>query len=311
MTGVSRSATTWLTERPITRRVVTRSRVGHRIVDRFVAGDDLEAGMAAARSLAGQGIGTMLDHLGENVSSAAQAAASTDAYVRALKRIQEAPELDANISVKLTQLGLDVSTDVAAENMQRVLDAAAGSTRPLLVMIDMEALPYVDRTLDLYMALRERHANIGVCLQAHLRRTASDAHRITGPAAVVRVCKGAYLESRETAFPTRAEVSRSFAAVSATLLCGGSVVHLATHDPALVEGAIGYIRARSISNRRYEFQMLYGVRRDIQRRLVGEGEPVRVYVPYGTEWYPYLTRRLAERPANVWFFLSNLFERRG
>ena len=296
----------WLTERPIIRRVVTQSRVGHRIVDRFVAGDDLEAGMAAARSLADQGIGTMLDHLGENVSSPAHAAASTDAYVRALKRIQEAPELDANISVKLTQLGLDVATDLAAENLERVLEAAVGPTGPLLVMIDMEALPYVDRTIDLYLALRERHAHIGVCLQAHLRRTAWDAQRIAGPGAVVRVCKGAYLEPRETAFPTRGEVSRSFAAVSATLLSGGSVVHLATHDPALVEGAIEYIRTRSISNRRYEFQMLYGIRRDLQSSLVAEGYRVRVYVPFSREWFPYFMRRLGERPANVAFVVRSL-----
>ena len=285
--------------------------MGHRVVERFVAGDTLEDAMVAAHRLAERGIAAMLDHLGENVETAAQAAAATDAYIRALKRIQEAPDIDCNISVKLTQLGLDVSADLCAENMERVLQAAAGQDRSTPVMIDMEARSYVDPTLEIYLGLRDRYPNVGVCLQAYLRRSAADAHRIGRPGAVVRVAKGAYLESPEFAFRRRSEVRRSFARVAATLLGRGSVVHLATHDPRLIEGAERFVRARSISNRRYEFQMLYGIRRDLQRELVAEGEPVRVYVPYGTQWYPYLTRRLAERPANVWFFLSNLFARGG
>jgi proline dehydrogenase len=152
---------------------------------------------------------------------------------------------------------------------------------------------------------------MGVCLQAYLHRTAGDAQRIGGPKAIVRMAKGAYLEPPEVAMRTRAEVRRSFARVAATLLVGGGVVHLATHDEGLVAGAKRFVRTRSISRARYEFQMLYGVRRDLQADLVAEGEPVRVYVPYGTQWYPYLTRRLAERPANVWFFLSNLLRRGG
>jgi len=311
MTGLLRGTTLWLTERPIVRRLITETPLGHRVISRFVAGDTLEDGMEAARSLGSQGVGAMLDHLGENVESPAQAAGATDAYIRALKRIQEAPDLDCNISVKLTQLGLDVSLALCAENMERVLQAATGQDRTTLVMIDMEARPYVDHTLQIYLELRDRYPNMGVCLQAYLRRTAADAQRIGGPNAVVRVTKGAYLESPEFAFRTPREVRRSFARIAATLLGSGSVVHVATHDPRLVEGTEHFVRARSISNRRYEFQMLYGIRRDLQRSLVAEGEPVRVYVPYGTQWYPYLTRRLAERPANVWFFLSNLFARGG
>ena len=311
MTGILRIPTLWLTERRLVRRIVTETPMGRRVVQRFVAGDTLEDGMSAAQRLAERGIAAMLDHLGENVESAAQAAAATDSYIRALKRIQEAPDLDCNISVKLTQLGLDVSFDLCAENIERVLQAAAGQDRTTLVMIDMEARPYVDRTLQIYLGLRDRYPNVGVCLQAYLRRTAADAQRIGGPRAIVRVAKGAYLESVDFAFRTRREVRRSFTTIAATLLASGSVVHIATHDPRLVEGTERFVRARSISNRRYEFQMLYGIRRDLQRSLVAEGEPVRVYVPYGTQWYPYLTRRLAERPANVWFFLSNLFARGG
>jgi proline dehydrogenase len=311
VTGILRSPTLWLTERRLVRRIVTETPMGRRVVQRFVAGDTLEDGMSAAHRLAERGIAAMLDHLGENVESAEQAAASTDAYIRALKRIQEAPALDCNISVKLTQLGLDVSFDLCAENMERVLQAAAGQDRTTLVMIDMEARPYVDRTLQIYLGLRDRYPNVGVCLQAYLRRTAADARRIGGPRAIVRVAKGAYLESLDFAFRNRGEVRRSFTTIAATLLASGSVVHIATHDPRLVQGTERFVRARSISNRRYEFQMLYGIRRELQRALVAEGEPVRVYVPYGTHWYPYLTRRLAERPANVWFFLSNLFARGG
>ena len=157
--------------------------------------------------------------------------------------------------------------------------------------------------------LRDRYPKVGVCLQAYLRRTAADAHRIGRAGSVVRVVKGAYLEPSEFAFRTRWEVRRSFTQVAATLLATGSVVHVATHDPRLVEGAKRFIRARSISNRRYEFQMLYGIRRDLQRRLVHEGYRLRLYVPFGEAWYPYYMRRLAERPANVVFMLRNLFRR--
>jgi len=253
---------------------------------------------------------SILNHLGENVRSAGKAAEATDAYIRALKRVRESPELDCAVSIKLTQLGLDVSFDLCLENTERVLQAAA-SGPPILVMIDMEASAYVDRTLSAYLALRDRFSNVGVCVQANLHRTEADVDRIGGPGSIVRVVKGAYLVPEEIAYQRRREVDRSFARVSATLLAAGSTVHLATHDPKLVEGARTFIRNRSISATRYEFQFLCGVRRDLQGWLVRDGEPVRIYIPYGEEWYPYLTRRLAERPANIWFFLSNLVRVRG
>jgi len=180
-----------------------------------------------------------------------------------------------------------------------------------VVMIDMEASRYVERTLGVYLALREDFPHVGVCVQASLRRTPEDVLRIAAPGAVVRVCKGAYLEPPDAAFEGRREVSTQFTRVVATLLAKGANVHLATHDPRLIEGMQRYVRTRSISRARYEFQMLYGVRRDLQAQLVGRSEPVRVYIPYGSRWYPYLTRRLAERPANVWFFVSNALRRHG
>jgi proline dehydrogenase len=306
-----RGSILWATEQPIVRSLITRTPIFRQIAGRFVAGDDLEAGVAAVRELDGQGIAAMLDHLGEKVGSPAQAASAADDYIQALKRVRESPEFDANISVKLTQLGLDSGTDVALENMERLLQVAGETDPPTLVMIDMEARQYVDGTLDGYLQLRERHPNVGVCLQSYLHRTAADAQRIGGPSAIVRMTKGAYLEPPEVAYSSKRDVTRNFARIAATLLGSGATVHLATHDAKLVEGARRFIRERGIPRERYEFQMLYGIRRDIQQDLVRQDEPVRVYVPYGTQWYPYLTRRLAERPANVWFFLSNLLRRGG
>jgi proline dehydrogenase len=311
MSTVLRTPTIWMAERGPVRALITQRRLGRTLAGRFVAGEDLEAGMGAARALDRAGIAAMLDYLGENVTSPAQASEASDAYIRALKRVREWPDLHCNISVKLTQLGLDLSTELCQGNMERVLQAANGTDPSILVMIDMEAGEYVNRTIDVYLALRERYPNVGICLQAYLFRTAADAFRIAGPSAIVRMAKGAYLEPPEVAYRTRAEVRRNYARVAATLLAAGSTVHFATHDERLVQGARAFVRNREIPPQRYEFQMLYGIRRDLQNELLRKGEPVRVYIPYGSEWYPYLTRRLAERPANVWFFLSNLVRRGG
>ncbi len=309
MTNLLRAPTLWVTERPFVRKVITDHRLGWRLAGRFVAGTGLDAGIRAAFSLHEQGIAAMLDHLGENVRSPAQAADATDAYIRALKRIEEIPQVDCNISVKLTQLGLDASAELCAENMERVLQAASRPERSTLVMIDMEAREYVDRTLEVYSALRRRYPNVGVCLQAYLFRTAADAQTIAGPEAIVRMVKGAYLEPPEVAYQRRREVSRNYGRLSAMLLASGATVHFATHDERLLRGAERYLRASRIPRERYEFQMLYGVRRDAQTALTAEGYRLRVYVPYGTQWYPYFMRRLAERPANLYFFLSNLVKR--
>jgi proline dehydrogenase len=305
MTTLLRGPTLWVAERPLVRRLVTQHRFGRHFALRFVAGDNLDAGMRAAQMLHEQGIRSMLDHLGENVESASQAASAADAYIHALKRIRDVPQVDCDISVKLTQLGLDASTELCMENMERVFEAANGVGNSIQVMIDMEAYEYVDRTLEVYMALRPRYRNIGVCVQSYLYRTAEDVRRIAGPRAIVRMAKGSYLEPSDVAMRSRREVRQNFARLTATLLASGAVVHLATHDERLIEGARRFIRTRRIPAGRYEFQMLYGIRRDLQAALVAEGEPVRVYIPYGTQWYPYLTRRMAERPANIWFFVSN------
>jgi proline dehydrogenase len=282
------------------RRIAT-GRLGWRVASRFVAGDTLDAAVLTAQALHARGCATILDHLGENVTTRGHAAEAAAAYVRALDRIESGPGLDVTISVKLTQLGLDFSSDLAAANLERVVDAAGDR----VVMIDMESSAYVDRTLAVFGALRERTDRVGICLQACLHRTTRDVEALPH-ASIVRLVKGAYLEPPEVAIEDRGEVERAFARLTATLLARGHTVHVATHDPALLEGARAYVERTGTSWKRIDFQFLFGVRRDLQARYAGRGYPVTVYVPYGTEWYPYLTRRLAERPANMWFFLSNL-----
>jgi proline dehydrogenase len=250
----------------------------------------------------------MLDHLGENVASPEQASAAADAYVLALKRIEEADHLDCNIAVKLTQLGLDLSLDLCLENTARVL--ASAEPAGTLVMIDMESHEYVDRTLDALRTLRGRHGNVGVALQSYLRRTPEDVFRLP-PGVPVRLVKGAYLEPPSVALRRRDEVDRAYAVLFATLVERDHPVHVATHDPRLLAGAVRFVERRVVPWDRIELQMLYGIRRDLQRRYADLGYPVRAYIPYGSQWYPYLTRRLAERPANLWFFASNLLRRDG
>jgi proline dehydrogenase len=276
-------------------------RLGWLVASRFVAGDTLDAGIESARALRDRGCAAILDHLGENVTTVAGATDAATAYVRALDRIEDEPDLAATISVKLTQLGLDFSTDLAVENLERVLAAA----RDRVVMIDMESSAYVDRTLEVHRALRSRTDRVGICLQAYLQRTPRDVEALP-ERSIVRLVKGAYLEPPEVAIEDRHEVDRAFARLAATLLVRGHTVHVATHDPALLDGAVRYVERSDTSWKRVDLQFLHGVRRDLQARFAKTGYPVTVYVPYGTEWYPYLTRRLAERPANMWFFLSNL-----
>jgi proline dehydrogenase len=284
------------------RWLATGTPIGRGVAHRFVAGESLDQAIEAARSLRARGMGAILDHLGENVVAAEQAADAVNDYVRALERIQQDSSGDA-ISVKLTQLGLDFSSELCISHMEHVLEAAAQAGT--LVMIDMESSVYVDRTLAVFRDLRSRHERLGVCLQSYLHRTTADVEALP-PASIVRMVKGAYLEPPEVAYPTRDEVDAAFARLTATLLARGHTVHLATHDRSLIDGAKRYTRRMSVPRSRLEYHMLYGIRPDLQGALAAEGLPVSVYVPYGTEWYPYLTRRLAERPANMWFFFSNL-----
>jgi proline dehydrogenase len=281
---------------------IATGRLGWLVASRFVAGDTLDAGVETARSLRSRGCSTILDHLGENVTAPEHAADAVGAYVRALERIEREPGLGSvSISVKLTQLGLDFSPELAVANLRKVVDAAGDR----VVMIDMESSAYVDRTLEVHRALRAETDRIGVCLQSYLHRTPADVDDLP-EGSTVRLVKGAYLEPPDVAIEDRRGVDRAFARLAVTLLARGHTLHVATHDPRLLEGARAHVERASVPWSRVDLQFLLGVRRDLQRRYAALGLPVTVYVPYGTEWYPYLTRRLAERPANMWFFLSNL-----
>ena len=297
-----RSSILRVSDHPWFRRLAG-SRLGRRVASRFVAGETLADAMTAARELRAAGIDAMLDHLGENVESPDQALVARAAYLSALDSLAAEPGLGGAISIKLTQLGLDDSIDDCWANLVPILDLAEANGT--LVMIDMESHAYVDDTLEILRRAAERGSSAGVALQAYLRRSERDVFNLP-PGIRVRLVKGAYLEHPDVAFATKREVDASFARLFSTLLTHGHPIDVATHDPSLVEGVRKRVDDMPKGWSRVEFQMLYGVRRDQQSRLAGQGYPVRVYVPYGTEWYPYLTRRLAERPANLWFFLSNL-----
>ncbi|MDP9330028.1 MAG: proline dehydrogenase family protein [Actinomycetota bacterium] len=301
--GVFRPVVLRLAGHPWFRKLATQTRPGRAVASRFVAGETLDDGMRVARELHRRGTAAMLDLLGENVATPQQVESARDAYLEALTRIRQEPTLDCAISIKLTQLGLNSSVSDCERNVEPILDAAA--VDGTLVMIDMESHVHVDGTLAVLRTAHARYPKVGVCLQAYLRRTERDIFDL--PAKVrVRLVKGAYLEPPDMVYQDKDDVDAAFARLFTTLLARGHAIDAATHDPTLIEGV--RTRTDAIENgwSRVEFQMLYGVRRDLQAELARQGFPLRVYVPYGTEWYPYLTRRLAERPANVWFFVSNL-----
>jgi proline dehydrogenase len=291
---------------PRLRRLVTSNPVARRVADRFIAGDTLDEAEQAIRVLNARGISVALDHLGENTESEAQARESTGAYLAALDRIQEGG-LDANISVKLTAMGLDLRQELALEEATRV--AARGKEVDAMVGVDMEAYPYVDRTLDIVEAVKRSYDNVGVCLQSYLYRTRDDLDRLNRAGVPVRLVKGAYQEPTEVAYPHKASVDAAYARLLDALVQANPYPMVATHDPALVRLTKTLVARHRRDRDSFEFQMLYGVRRDLQDEVVAEGYRLRVYVPYGTQWFPYFMRRLAERPANLYFFLSNLVKR--
>jgi proline dehydrogenase len=287
-------------------RHVLRNPVARRVASRFIAGNTLEDAERVIRELNARGVSVALDYLGENTESEAQARASTAAYLAALDRIHETG-LDANISVKLTAMGMDVAEDLAHEEAFKV--ATRGKEVGAMVGVDMEAYPYVDRTLEVVEALKGVWDEVGVCLQAYLYRTRDDLDRLNRAAVPVRLVKGAYREPPEVAYPDKASVDGAYARLLDTLVQANPYPMVATHDPALVRLTKTLVAKHRRDRDSFEFQMLYGVRRDLQEQVVAEGYRLRVYVPYGSQWYPYFMRRLAERPANLMFFLANLVKR--
>jgi len=301
-----------LSHRRFVGRIATRLPFTRPMVARFVAGETLEAALPALERLHAAGFRTTVDILGESVTSAAAARAAAGAYVAAIPVLADRG-IDRNVSIKLSQMGLAVDAALARENVGRVLTAAASVEG--FVRIDMEDHTTTEATLALWRDLRPLMAgngDTGVVLQSALRRTPADAEAMIAAGARVRLCKGAYREPAEVAHQDKVDVDAAFLAVMRRLLDAGTHPALATHDDHIVDAAIEYARERGIGPERFEFQMLYGVRRDLQERLLRDGWAVRIYVPLGSQWYPYFMRRLAERPANVVFLVGSLWrERRG
>ena len=307
-----RSSLLWLSRRRSIGRLATRLPVTRSMVARFVAGETLDQALVALRALREAGYRTTVDVLGEAVTSAADADAAADEYVAALDALAR-EGLDGNVSLKLSQMGLDLDGSVCRDNVARILTRAA--EHDAFVRIDMEDHTTTDATLALWRELRPLNAgrgDSGVVMQAALRRTGDDVEALIAEQARIRLCKGAYVEPATVAYPDKADVDAAYAALMERLLREGTYPGIATHDEKLLARAIAFVRDSGIGPERFEFQMLYGVRRDLQERLLRAGFTVRVYVPFGTQWYPYFMRRLAERPANVAFVLrSVLREGRG
>lgn len=275
---------------------------------RFIAGETVDEAVAAGAELQKQGLLLTLDYLGESVTSGAAAAAAAADYVRIIGAIVQSG-IERNLSIKLTQLGLDVDRATAVDNMRRILEPA--DANGFFVRIDMENSPYTDATLNTFETLwQQGHRQIGTVIQSYLKRSEADIRRLNALGSRVRLVKGAYKEPKDVAYQKKSDVDAKFIDLMKLLLDEGTYPAIATHDPAMIEATKSYARGRNCPSDRYEFQMLYGIRRDLQNALVKDGYRVRVYVPFGRQWYPYFMRRLGERPANVAFVLRGMLEER-
>jgi proline dehydrogenase len=298
-----RSALLALSGRRSLGRLARRMPLSRTMVARFVSGETLDEALPALERIRTAGLHTTVDVLGESVSSADDAAAAADRYVAMLDAIV-AGGLDGNVSLKLTQMGLDIGQDVCRANVERVFRKAA--ELGAFVRVDMEDHSKTDATLALWRDLRPANPSSGVVIQAALRRSAEDVEALIAEGARVRLCKGAYKEPASVAYQDKADVDLAYVRLMERLLRDGTYPAIATHDERIVRRAIAFVREEGIEPERFEFQMLYGIRRDLQESLVHDGWTVRVYVPFGAEWYPYFMRRLAERPANVAFLLRSV-----
>lgn len=302
---VLRSAFIALSRNPSLRRFCEHSSLGNKLSARFVAGMEIEDALRAAESVNKQGMHVTLDSLGESVSSAAEAEKAADVYHALLDSIAER-KLDANISVKLTQMGLMLDPQLAEAIAVNLAEHAKYVGN--FVRIDMEDSTLTEATLDIVRRVNARpdlRGSIGIVIQAYLYRSQMDVERLVDEGIRIRLCKGAYKEPAEVAYPHKLDVDANYVRLSKTLLNSEIYHGLATHDEKMIDAAKAYAKRRQIAPSQFEFQMLYGVRRDLQRKLVAEGYNVRVYIPFGCEWYPYFMRRLAERPANVLFLAKN------
>ncbi len=298
-----------LSENPSLRNFAERSSLGRRVSGRFVAGTEIADAVRATQAINRAGMSVSIDNLGENVTNPDEARHSAQLYHQILDAIA-ANHLNANISLKLTHMGLDVDEKLARELVGDLVAKAASMNPPGFVRVDMEGSPYTQRTLDFVheLHLRPGSANsVGTVIQAYLKRSESDIEKLLAEGIRIRLCKGAYKEPAEIAFEAKSEVDANYIKLMKILMKSGIYHGLATHDPAIIQEAQAFADRENLSRDSFEFQMLYGIRRDLQQSLVRNRWRVRVYIPFGTEWYPYFMRRLGERPANVLFIARNLF----
>jgi proline dehydrogenase len=299
-----RSLLLYLSEREFPKKLLIRHALGRRLALRFIAGEELDDALRAIRRMNAEGFGVTLDYLGESVHEAATAAEACRVYLEILDRLA-AEGLNSHVSVKLTQLGLAIDEAMTCQHLKAMCDRAARYHN--FVRIDMESSAYTDATLRVFHQVGAPRDLLGIVIQAYLYRSEKDVENLLQGASRIRLCKGAYKEPAEIAFPRKADVDRNYIKLTQKLLASGHDHAIATHDPRMIAAAQEFARSQGIGMDRYEFQMLYGIRRRLQRELLRQGHRVRIYVPYGGQWYAYFMRRLAERPANLFFLLRNLF----
>lgn len=302
---LTRTALLYLSRKESLKDFFSRFNAFKRITGRFIAGENIDDALVAIRDLNAMGITASFDHLGESITSEAEAEQEVREYLRVLGRI-EATGINSNVSVKLTQLGLEIDEGLAYRNARRIVEEAA--RRSNFVRIDMEDSRRTDATLRVFRRLRAEFDNVGIVIQSYLYRSEADVTELLRLGARIRLCKGAYDEPPTVAFPEKAEVDANFVKLMRQLLKSGIYHGIATHDEDMIAATKDFAAREGIPREAFEFQMLYGIRRDLQLKLIKEGYRMRTYVPYGEYWYPYIMRRLAERPANIWFVFKNLLK---
>jgi len=304
---ISRSTLIWLSRQEGLKDFATSFKIFKKLTTRFVAGETIDEAVKFIREINAEGASATFDHLNESVGSASEAEAEVLEYLNILSKIDDAG-INSNVSIKLTQFGLGLDSELAYKNARKVVEEA--HRRDNFVRVDMEDSSVTQITIDIFKRLRAEFGlnDVGIVLQSYLRRTYSDAEQLVKLPARIRICKGAYNEPPEVAFPDKKDVDANYVRVVQLLLSSGIYHGVATHDPKMIEATIDFAKREGIGKDKFEFQMLYGIRRDLQRQLARDGYNIRIYVPYGKHWYPYFMRRLAERPANVWFVMKNLFK---
>ena len=304
---ISRSSLLWLSRHEGLKDFATRFKSFKKLTTRFVAGESIDEAVRFIQEINAEGCSATFDHLNESVGSVVEADLEVSEYLNILSKIDET-RINSNASIKLTQFGLGLDHELAYKNARRVVEDA--HRRGNFVRVDMEDSAVTQVTIDIFKRLRAEFGlnDVGIVLQSYLRRTYADAQELVKLPARIRICKGAYNEPPEVSFPDKKDVDDNYVRVMQLLLASGTYHGVATHDPKMIDATVNFVSKEGIGKDKFEFQMLYGIRRDLQRQLARDGYNMRIYVPYGKHWYPYFMRRLAERPANVWFVLKNMLK---